>query len=30
MPQSASAVGLAQKSEYPQNNSTPNCLFITQ
>ena len=30
MPRSASLVGLARRGVIPQNNSTPNCLFITQ
>src|ERR1700730_9091414 len=30
MPRSASAVGLAKRGVIPQNNSTSNCLFITQ
>src|SRR3954467_12125014 len=30
MPQSASLVGLARISVIPQNNTTLNCLFITQ
>jgi hypothetical protein len=30
MPRSVSLVGLARRGVFPQNNSTPECYFMTQ